>query len=171
MEHLIVRRVRPTEVSTLQRLSKTIFIEAFGPLNTPENMDDYVSKSFNLPQLQRELENPESEFYFVEEATETIGYLKINYGKAQTEPIPDGLEVERIYVGAVHRGKRIGQLLFEKAMTRAQELHKTTLWLGVWEKNRDAIRFYQRNGMTLFGQHPFMLGKDLQIDLLMKRPL
>ena len=42
------------------------------------------------------------------------------------------------------------------------------LWLGVWQKNNAAIRFYERLGFTKFSTHPYFIGKDKQIDWLMK---
>jgi len=43
------------------------------------------------------------------------------------------------------------------------------MWLGVWEQNERAIAFYRRWGFLEFGHHAFMLGNDLQNDLLMAR--
>ncbi len=45
------------------------------------------------------------------------------------------------------------------------------IWLGVWEKNTSAIRFYERKGFVKFGEHPFNMGDELQIDYLMKLTL
>ena len=42
------------------------------------------------------------------------------------------------------------------------------LWLGVWEANRAAIRFYERHGFKKFGEHPYFIGEDKQTDWLMK---
>ena len=42
------------------------------------------------------------------------------------------------------------------------------IWLGVWEHNVSAIRFYERNQFQLFGKHSFILGSDEQTDLLME---
>jgi ribosomal protein S18 acetylase RimI-like enzyme len=41
-------------------------------------------------------------------------------------------------------------------------------WLGVWEDNHRAIRFYEKNGFEKFDSHPFILGESKQTDLLMK---
>jgi hypothetical protein len=46
-----------------------------------------------------------------------------------------------------------------------------SLWLGVWEKNEGAIRFYERNGFSVTGSHPFRMGDEIQTDLIMKLPL
>lgn len=42
------------------------------------------------------------------------------------------------------------------------------LWLGVWEKNIRAMEFYKRNHFEFSGTHPYMVGNDLQTDIIMK---
>jgi len=45
------------------------------------------------------------------------------------------------------------------------------VWLGVWEKNMKAVKFYQRNGCVEFDKHIFKLGNDAQTDIMMKLTL
>ncbi len=45
------------------------------------------------------------------------------------------------------------------------------MWLGVWEYNPRAQRFYERNGFRQVGKHTFQLGSDPQTDLLMQKEL
>ncbi|RZL17332.1 MAG: GNAT family N-acetyltransferase, partial [Pedobacter sp.] len=47
----------------------------------------------------------------------------------------------------------------------------TYVWLGVWEENPRAIRFYQKNGFMPFDKHIFKLGEDEQTDIMMKKML
>ncbi len=68
-------------------------------------------------------------------------------------------------------GKKIGQLLFDKARDCARKLGKTYLWLGVWEENHQAIGFYEKQGFTVFDKHIFKLGEDLQTDIMMRLPI
>ena len=42
------------------------------------------------------------------------------------------------------------------------------LWLAVWEKNEQAIKFYEKHKFKIFGEHDFILGTDIQKDYLMK---
>jgi ribosomal protein S18 acetylase RimI-like enzyme len=42
------------------------------------------------------------------------------------------------------------------------------LWLGVWEENQEAIRFYLRHGFVTFGKHPYYIGSDRQMDWMMR---
>lgn len=72
-----------------------------------------------------ELNNPDSQFFIAYEAGEPIGYLKVNSGKAQTELQDEAsLEIERIYVKSAHHGKKVGQLLYDKALEIALQERK-----------------------------------------------
>ena len=101
-----------------------------------------------------------------------MGYLKLNGGNSQTELKDERtLEIERIYVLSSWYGKQVGQLLYNKAIEVALELNADYIWLGVWEENQRAIRFYERNGFVAFDKHIFRLGDDEQTDIMMKRPV
>ena len=63
---------------------------------------------------------------------------------------------------------KVGQILFEKAVKVANERKANYVWLGVWEENKRAINFYEKNGFVVFGKHDFKLGDDVQTDLMMK---
>jgi ribosomal protein S18 acetylase RimI-like enzyme len=104
--------------------------------------------------------------------TKTIGYLKLNFGAAQTElKNEQSLEIERIYVLKEFHGKNIGQLLYDKAIQIAKEKNVNYVWLGVWEENLRAINFYKKNGYVAFDKHIFKLGDDEQTDIMMKLEL
>nr|WP_295930758.1 GNAT family N-acetyltransferase [uncultured Dyadobacter sp.] len=160
------------DLETVRELGVRTFFESFSDVNTEENMAAYLETGFSIEKVTSELENPSSEFHLAYFDNELIGYLKINHGPAQTELKDDrSLEIERIYVLKAHQGKKIGQLLFEKAVAIAREHHYTSVWLGVWEKNENAIGFYKRNGFAAFDQHLFKLGDDIQTDIMMRREL
>ncbi len=162
----------PSDVLTLQSIGRQTFFETFAESNTEENMAKYLEEGFSAEKLSAELSQPESAFYFAVENDQVIGYLKINRGASQTEQQSNkALEIERIYVLKAYHGKNIGQLLYEKAMQLAQQQQVEYVWLGVWEENPRAIRFYEKNGFVAFDKHIFKLGEDEQTDILMKRSL
>lgn len=135
-------------------------------------MKDYLEKGFSEEKLKAELNNQDSQFYFALLEGKTIGYLKINIGQAQTEKLNlDALEIERIYLLKAFYGQKVGQLLYQKAIDIALELQASYVWLGVWEENYRALRFYEKNGFTPFSKHKFRLGDDEQTDLMMKKAL
>jgi ribosomal protein S18 acetylase RimI-like enzyme len=59
----------------------------------------------------------------------------------------------------------------EACLNFAKDAGHKVAWLGVWEHNPRAIAFYEKWGFKQFGTHPFLLGKDLQTDILMKKEL
>ena len=160
------------DINQLQQIGRQTFSETFADENSEEDMFNYLKEGFSLDKLRGEIVNKNSEFYFAKVSGEVVGYLKVNTGNAQTElKNQEALEIERIYVLKAFHGNRVGQALFEKAMERALVLKAVFVWLGVWEKNIKAIRFYEKNGFATFDKHVFLLGNDAQTDLMMKREL
>jgi ribosomal protein S18 acetylase RimI-like enzyme len=164
-----IKRITLCDINQLQDISRQTFWETFSEYNTKENMADYLESSFSLAKLTSELNDQNSEFYFARHNNNVIGYLKVNFGESQTE-LKDSkaLEIERIYVVKEFQGKDVGQSLYKKAMQIAMNINAMYIWLGVWEKNTKAIRFYKKNGFIEFDKHIFNLGNDEQTDIMMK---
>lgn len=167
-----IQRVTADQLAVLQQISRETFVEAFASENTAEDMLHYLENNLGLPQLTEEFNHPCSQFYFATTPSGIAGYLKINTGAAQHE-LKDchTLEIERIYTYKTHHGNGTGAALLKYAVDLATEMQADFIWLAVWEKNHRAIRFYEKNGFMAFGTHDFMLGKDVQKDILMKMPL
>jgi ribosomal protein S18 acetylase RimI-like enzyme len=167
---LEIERIGLSELKTLQELSKQTFYDAFSWSTSPEDMQSYLDRAFTDEKLGSELQDPDSHFYFARLQGQPVGYLKLNFGKAQTEELEGyGLEIERIYIVKEFQGRKIGQQLIAKAIGIAKELKMEHVWLGVWEKNSGAIALYQRQGFVQVGSHPFIMGKEQQTDLILKK--
>ncbi|MBA2612498.1 MAG: GNAT family N-acetyltransferase [Bacteroidetes bacterium] len=172
MENIDIAKVGLAEIEALEEVSKRTFIETYGEKNTADNMEKYLLENFSTAKLIEQVNNPDSEFYLAVLNTGVIGYIKINIGNAQTETGHDNaIELERIYVVKEKQGKKIGQLLCNKAFQLGQKYKADYLWLGVWEENLKAIRFYKKYGFVEFGKHIFKLGEDDQKDIMMKLKL
>lgn len=156
----------------LQEISVDTFTETFKDQNSPENLNAYLERAFNLKQLEKELSNPFSEFFFVYYYHEVAGYLKFNTNDAQSEIMGDeSLEIERIYIKSKFQKHGFGKYLLNKAIEIAMELDKKKIWLGVWEKNENAIAFYKKMGFVQIGGHSFYMGDEEQIDFIMTKTL
>ena len=161
-----------SHLKDLQSISRQTFFDSFASQNTEKNMGLFLEAEFAEEKLKSELLNADSEFYFARSDNGIMGYLKINSGNAQTEfKENSGMEIERIYALKEFYGKGVGKILLDKALEVAKESRMEYIWLGVWEKNPRAIRFYEKNGFIQFGSHPFRVGTDVQTDILMRREL
>ncbi|KOP81177.1 GNAT family N-acetyltransferase [Cytobacillus solani] len=156
----------------LQEISYETFNETFKHQNSPENMNAYLEKAFNLKQLEKELANISSQFLFVYFNNEVAGYLKVNTDDAQSEEMDEeSLEIERIYIKNKFQKHGLGKYLLNHAMEIAMERNKKKIWLGVWEKNENAIAFYKKMGFVQTGAHSFFMGDEEQIDYIMTKTL
>jgi ribosomal protein S18 acetylase RimI-like enzyme len=142
-----IRKVNIHDIDKLKEIGKLTFAETFSSENSEEDM----------------------RVYFAELGDKVTGYLKVNVGQSQTGMQNENtLEIERIYVLKEFHGKKVGQTLYNKAIELAKEKSVDYVWLGVWEHNPRAIRFYEKNGFVVFDKHIFKLGNDEQTDLMMK---
>ncbi|PVH24478.1 GNAT family N-acetyltransferase [Sphingobacterium corticibacter] len=172
MEQIEIEQVTLNHIEELQQIGRQTFHETFSAGNTEENMTNYLNEGFSIEKLTAELSDKYAEFYFAIVDKNVVGYLKLNFGQSQTELQDDkALEIERIYVLKEFHGKKVGQVLYEKAINIAKQKNADYVWLGVWEENPRAISFYKKNGFVEFDKHIFKLGDDKQTDIMMKLKL
>lgn len=172
MDTIVVTQVSNREIQELQKIGRQTFSETFSSVNSDENMIKYLDEGFSVEKLSVELADENAQFYFAKLNNEIIGYLKLNFGESQTELKDDkALEIERIYVINEFHGKKVGQILYDKAIEIAKEKKVNYVWLGVWENNERAIKFYKKNGFVEFDKHIFKLGNDEQTDIMMKKSI
>jgi ribosomal protein S18 acetylase RimI-like enzyme len=167
-----IRKATLSDLSLLKMISIQTFTETFAAVNTEANIETYITNTLNEKVLIKELANKQSAFYLALKNDTIVGYLKINWGAAQTESLKgDVLEIHRIYVLQEFKGKKIGQHLLLEAIAIARRKELEYLWLGVWENNHNALAFYKKNDFIAFGTHNFTLGEGEQTDLLLKLQL
>lgn len=165
-----IEMVKQTEVKKLKAISEIAFTETFAKDNTPADLAAFLAQNYNYAQLEKELANQNSFFYFIYQQNELAGYLKLNINEAQSEAgVNDALEIERIYILAAFKRQGLGQELIVFAEKVAQAQNKRQLWLGVWEYNLPAITFYKKMGFVKTGEHIFTLGSDDQTDWIMSK--
>lgn len=169
---MIIKKVAHEHIDILQQVAVKSFFDTFVEFNTKEDMDAYLQNNLSIEQLMKELNHPQSEFFMAKHGQNYIGYIKLNHGKAQSEFQEDNaLEIERLYVLKQYHRQQIGQALLNYALAVAYEKSVDYVWLGVWEHNHKAIAFYKKNGFIAFGKHDFILGKDIQTDILMRKDI
>ncbi|NMC55975.1 MAG: GNAT family N-acetyltransferase [Eubacteriaceae bacterium] len=161
-----------SDLSVLAEISRETYKDSFIFLSGEEIMAAYLKTAFNTKTLQSELANPYSEFYFLYYNNHLAGYFKINQYAAQTDIFDSkSLEIQRLYIKKEYQNMRLGKYLMEIITDMAAEKDKLYIWLGVWEKNENAIAFYEKNGFYKFSTHLFYMGSDAQTDYIMKKTI
>lgn len=167
-----IKKIDSTDLKQLQTISIRTFTDTFGKDNTEEDLNNYLESAYADQVLTDEINNSDSEFYFIYLDARVAGYLKLNVDSAQTENFAkNGLEIERIYIDPDFKRNGLGKKLYELAVKRAVEQSKDSIWLGVWEHNLAAMEFYKKMGFEKVGQHSFFMGEDEQIDFIMQKKI
>jgi len=174
MPEIKIRQATPDDAKLLTDLSYTTFWDAFAhhPKNAPEDLSHYMRQAFNLDQIASELTDPNSIFLIATIDEKPAGYAKlilnnIEEGITATSPV----ELSRLYSHQEFLGRGVGQNLMDACFERGKHEGCDIMWLGVWEYNPRAQRFYEKNGFEIVGKHTFQLGADPQTDLLMEKQL
>lgn len=169
---LSFKKCTVADLDSLVEISKSTFITSFEKVNNPDDFKTYITSAFEKEKVKSELLNPHSTFYFAYLDEKLVGYFKLNEKDAQNEQFEDtSIELERIYVKEAFQGRQIGKKMLFKVIEIAKTKEVTFLWLGVWEHNDAAIRFYKRHNFEKFSTHPYYLGSDKQTDWILKLDL
>lgn len=172
MAEIVIRQAGAEDAERLTGLAYTTFWDAFAhhPKNAPDDLAYYMRQAFNVSQIAEELGDTKSVFLIAEIAGELAGYAKIIYESTEPDIVAEWpVELSRLYSQQKFLGQGVGQVLLDSCIERAKEAGRDVMWLGVWEYNPRAQRFYEKNGFTVVGSHTFLLGSDPQTDLLMQK--
>ena len=172
MNEISIREATKADAALIADLSRQTFYDTFATENTAENMDKFMNETFTREKLMAEVGAAGSIFLLAYQGEEAVGYARL---RETSNPllVENGaaLEIARIYAVQKSIGKGVGSTLMQYCIEIARQRNFRIIWLGVWEKNQKAIKFYTKWGFEKFGDHMFMLGDDPQADWLMRKVL
>ena len=169
----VIRSAVAADAAELSKLAEQTFRVAFSDLNTPENMDLHCSSSYSTSIQAAEIVNPAVDTIVAESQGRLVGFAQMHFDPDSPDcvTLAPSVELRRIYVDRSFHGTGLAHDLMARVLQTAAIHDSEALWLGVWEQNPRAIRFYGRLGFSEVGDHAFLLGNDPQRDLIMVRRL
>ena len=169
---LIIRRATISDVQIISVLGITTCYEAYFELDPSRDLAEYCVNFFSLEQIKAEFEDENPTFLIAEFNAQTVGYAKLREGK-KIDCLKDKsiIEVQRIYLLEKMKGRNFGKVLMEKCFEIGREKGYETLWLGVWDKNIAAQKFYEKIGMKNIGTTDFSDGKNEFINLVFAKEI
>jgi diamine N-acetyltransferase len=166
-----IRKATITDAKTVSEIGRRTFYETWKSVNTEEDLQLYMDKSFDNHKIGIEIENSEvNTFLLAIVGGEVAGYVKLRNDRTYDQLKEfRSLEMERIYVLKEFQDRKVGKALMDESLIIAQNGNYKWLWLGVNGENFKAIDFYKRYGFEVFGTKQFILGTAVDEDFLMKR--
>lgn len=166
-----IRRATVADAVVLQDLACRTFYDTFKGTADEEDFPAAFAVWFNIPALEARITDPRSEVYLAEttDGGKAAGFMII---RKHHPPFPtslqegeDGLELQNLYLETWAHGAGLAQEFMQLYFERAREFGCSFLWLGVWEHNYRAQRFYTKMGFSYTGHdHPFPIHNTPQTD-------
>ncbi len=168
-----LRKALLTDNLILSEIGRLTFYETWRPVNTEEDMQNYMKDAFNPDKLKKEIEDfAINTFLIASTAEKIIGYAKLRRDRSYDEfKNETAIEIERIYVAKDWQGLKVGKVLMDNCLEIALNEKFYWIWLGVNIDNLKAINFYKQYGFEIFGEKSFQLGEANDSDYLMKKKM
>ncbi|HFU4083326.1 TPA: N-acetyltransferase family protein [Streptococcus suis] len=143
---MTIRKARPSDIPVLNELLQDIL-----HVHHQARPDIFKSagQKFSEDELVALLENPDKPIFVFELEGQVVGHLFCEFRTTSgdvLEPIKT-LFIDDLCVASSVRGQKIGEQLYEFALSYAKEQGCHNLTLDVWADNAGAVRFYERQGM------------------------
>jgi ribosomal protein S18 acetylase RimI-like enzyme len=169
----VIRRATTDDAADIARVGRASFLETFAHSCSEKDMQDFLDETYTAEALTKEILNINRCYFVATIGGALVGFssLCLDSNEPAVEAYPNRVEFQRLYVDSNQHGKGIAKILMETTLDLARGLGKEHIWLGVWEENRKAMRFYEKMGYKVVGEHIFMVGNDKQLDWIAVRAL
>lgn len=169
MNDLAIRRAVGDDAGIVSVLGTVTFYEAYFEQDTPQDMADYLHESFNLEKIRKEIADEDKTFFIIYRNGKAVGYAKLREGvKYDCIKNDNSVELQRIYLVERVYGTGIGEKLLNHCLRFAREKGFATLFLGVWQENERAVRFYEKHGFRKVGTTTFPYGDTVGTNWVME---
>lgn len=144
----------------IAEIGKKSFWESHGKSASKEDIEAFVSKTYNKEVLLKELENPNNLYHIIYYKNEAVGYSKIEFNASNINIKHKNVtKLDRFYLLKEFYGKKLGKKLFDFNVELSKKNKQKGIWLAVWVKNERGIKFYNKAGFKIVGKYDFQISK------------
>lgn len=161
------REALPGDAPALRELFAESFIETFGHLYRPSDLQDFLDGN-SLATWQANLSDPEVAVRISDADGELAGFVELAPKKLPYETSAPALELRRLYLRSSAHGRGIADELMRWTLAEASARGAQELVLSVYIDNHRARRFYERYGFEAVGRYDFMVGSHADEDLILR---
>lgn len=170
MTQVTCRDARLDDAAPVAGLFARCFVETFAHLYRREDLDAFLA-GVTPQSFAEEIGDPAFALRLAETESGAIGFAKLGPPGLPIETPPNSLELRQIYVLGPWQGQGVAQQLYDWTESEARRRGAEHLQLTVYVDNERARRFYERRGFAAVGRYDFMVGKQADEDIVMRKPL
>lgn len=171
------RNAVPSDAPVISELIGSTWSHFFAYSVSASDLDEYLSGPLSPASIERDINNPCNTFIVAQITQEDgsvtiIGVAQLVIGPTDASlTLPKPIELRRFYILKEYQGTTLAKDLMSQAESRAKREGYETIWLGVWEDNSRAKRFYEKMGYIQRGEKFFYAGKSERRDWIMEKQL
>ncbi len=170
--NISLRKAFPKDVDLLIQLGKRCFYEAFSDVTAPDDMEAYLTSTFQKTAIENQLRDERSLIFIAEVGADPAGYV---YSHPAITPHGGSdkaaIKLERLYLRKRYYGRAVGDALMQISIEESRSRGYHSVWLSSWELNDRANAFYKKWGFNVVGNQKFSVGSDIQNDFILSRRL
>ncbi|MGM5692415.1 GNAT family N-acetyltransferase [Streptococcus suis] len=143
---MTIRKARQSDIPVLNELLQDILQVHY---QARPDIFKSAGQKFSEEELIAVLDNPAKPVFVYEVEGQVVGHLFCEFRTTTgdvLEPVKT-LFIDDLCVASSVRGQKIGEQLYDFALSYAREKGCYNLTLNVWADNTGAVRFYERLGM------------------------
>src|SRR5262245_19808347 len=165
------RRATPDDAAAYATISGATFIETFGHLYPPEDLQEFLKRSCTSEACRKVLEDPSVGIWFASlDDSGPVGFVCVGACKLPVQNLEPGAgEIRQLYVLKQHHNLRLGSQFLNLALDWLVTVGRQPLYVGVWSENYGAQRLYERHGFRKVGEYGFPVGKTVDREFILKR--
>ena len=158
-EKITIRTAGREDAAVISVLAAVTFYEAYFEQDEASSLSSYIIESFDKTLIEEDLANPDSKYFLLYLDEKAVGYAKLlRNSTAECIASQNAVELKRIYTLERVWGRGLGAKLLDHCLAAARSENFELLWLGVWEENLRALRFYEKHGFKKLGTIIFPYG-------------
>ncbi len=166
-----IRLASVDDAPLLARLARETFIDTFihelGHRYPQEDLAAFLTKNYTPEFFIHSLTQGDA-LWIASQHGDVAGYAKA--GKSDL-PVADRIEphgeIHRLYVVRKYQGQGIGKRLMQAMLEAPLLAQASAVYLGVWENNHPAQRFYARYGFSPVGEYAYYVGSHADREIIL----
>ena len=167
-----IRSATPDDAAALAELGRRTFTDAFGADNAAHDLAMFLDATYGEALQRQELASPALTYFLAEHDGVLVAFALLRRDRpSRYVDDPTAVEMQRLYVDCAWHGTGLAQALMAHCLHHATAGGAGALFLGVWERNARALRFYAAQRFEPVGRQVFLVGSDPQTDIVMRRRL
>lgn len=172
-----LRRADAADAAALHALAALTFPLACPPHTTAESVAAHVARHLSAERFAGYLADPRHVLIVADDAGLLVGYTMVVAGEpgdpevAAAVTVRPTAELSKCYVHPDHLGSGLAAALVDRTVDVARQLGAAAVCLGVNAQNARANRFYDKCGFVVVGTRRFVVGDQVEDDLVRERIL